>query len=272
LSTGAFEHAYGSELAVQPDGKIVQAGDVGATGAFRKIAVIRYSPNGTLDNAFGVAGKTTAPLGTYHAYAAGMALQPDGKIVVGGHSQALFNASHFGVLRLNADGSPDNTFGVGGSATISFGSGGPEYEYSETYDMVLQPDGKIVVVGRSYLESNAPAGTALAMARFNSDGTLDAGFGSGGKVFRAEAPYAYRLNGVALQPDGKLLVTGYRVSSGAENFLTGRFLPDGTPDSSFGGNGLVVTALSATNYNHGRDVTILSDGKIVSVGNASPDT
>ena len=121
---------------VQPDRKIVVAGN---TAGLAKMVVARLMPNGTPDGGFGTNGVTTIDFGTLADIVGGAVLQPDGKIVVAGYSQSDEDVA---VVRLNADGSLDATFGTAGKAKVDFGVA--------TFGnaVALQKNGRIVVAGQ----------------------------------------------------------------------------------------------------------------------------
>jgi uncharacterized delta-60 repeat protein len=172
------------DVAVGPDGKIVLAGVTGPgiTGGY--IGVARLLPDGAPDGSFNGDGKAVAE-GSGRA----VVVQPDGKIVVAGAS-----GGDFLVLRYNANGSLDPTFGSTGRAFVDFGglTDGP-------YDVALQPDGKVLVVGE---------GPSFAVARLQPNGTLDTTFGNGGKTAIDFGGLGARAQAVALEPDGKIVVAG----------------------------------------------------------------
>ena len=181
---------------VQPDGKLVVAGDSRDGGGGLRIALVRYNPNGSLDTSFNGTGKVTTAIGSY-ASAATVVLQADGKLViVGVGNVSKFN---FALARYNANGSLDSSFGSGGKVLTAIGSGVDVAE-----DLALQPDGKMAVVGFS----QAGSGQVFALARYNPNGALDTSFNGTGKVTTAigakDNAYA-----VVLQPDGKLVAAGY---------------------------------------------------------------
>jgi uncharacterized delta-60 repeat protein len=124
---------------------------------------------GALDLTFGTGGKvlTDFPIAA-HDFGLGLAIQADGKVVVVGQSSNADFVGKFAVARYNPNGTLDTTFGSGGIITTEFGPGG-----SDASSVALQSDGKIVVAGG--------ANGDFALARYNSNGTLDAGFGAGGK-------------------------------------------------------------------------------------------
>ena len=159
-------------LVAQPDGKLVAAGEVGRGGVY-DFALTRYNVDGSLDGTFGAGGKVETDFGgDDHLTALG--LQPDGKILGVGVSYRP-PYSRFAVTRYNADGTLDVTFGFGGLVTTEFGLVGSA---ARPTDVVLQPDGKIIVVGRS----QDPTTDNVALARYEPNGALDQTFGSGGRV------------------------------------------------------------------------------------------
>jgi len=219
---------------------------------------------GDLDLSFGTGGKVTTDFalnGFSDDEGEAVALQPDGKIVVAGAgffvAPGPTSGQQFVLARYNPNGSLDPTFGSGGKVTTGFGS-----NLSRGQDMVLQPDGKIVVAGVTF--TGTEPGSDFALARYNPDGTLDTTFGTGGKVI-TDFSLLDVAEAVALQPDGKILAAGLTFvgGSGFEATLA-RYNPNGSLDSSFGIGGKVSTDL-------GREDAITSialhpDGKIVAAG------
>ena len=177
---------FGLAAARQADGRIVVAGRSLGSGA----VVARLRANGTLDPDFDGDGRLMLPGG---GRARAVLVQPDSKIVVAGNPGL---SEVMTVTRLNPNGSPDTTFDGDGTATIDFGAGG-----EPASSAVLQPDGKIVVVG------TAQAG--VAVARLNANGSPDATFGAAGKA-AVDFGAATSGNAVALQPNGRIVVAGQR--------------------------------------------------------------
>lgn len=132
---------------VQPDRQIVVAGNASGSAM---MTVTRLNPNGSLDATFDGDGTATIDFGVTADLAGGAVLQPDGKIVVAGSTQA---GGDVAVGRLNANGSPDTTFGSGGKATVDFGAA------TFGFAVALQPNGRIVVAGQR------TAGNDFAVAR-----------------------------------------------------------------------------------------------------------
>ncbi len=234
-------HCLLSDLAIQQDGKIVVVGTAYYLDGTSAFALARYTPDGSLDPTFGTGGVVTTTIEAQGlAGAAGVTLQPNGKIVVVGSNESPdLEHSQVVLARYDADGSLDHSFGTAGLVTASVGP-------SDRGQAVgLQPDGKIVVAG---------AGNLL-VARFHADGSLDDTFGRGGMVGAPPGSEISAAYGIALQPDGKILVAT----------IDGLFRYDanGSRDSTFGQNG-IVTAPNP----YFAAVAVRPDGKIVGAGTA----
>src|SRR5438105_2766982 len=192
--------------------------------------------------------------------AKGVAIQADGKIVAAGVTTLPGNIYKFVVGRVNADGSLDTTFGGTGIVTTSFSTGS-----DRAYAVGLQADGKIVVAG------SASAGSALvfAVARYLTDGTLDAGFGSSGKTTvsfgssKGNSPQTSdtEARSVAIQADGKIVVAGFAGSNGA----LARLNSSGSLDSSFGSGGKVTSSVGGPTI----ALALQVDGKMLIGGSTS---
>ena len=203
--TGLHEATAGTVL---PDGKVVAAGFSGA-GANQRFEVARLDANGSLDTTFGSGGSVTTDIGPDEESATSLAVQADGKLVVGG-----FSGKHSAIARYSASGSLDLTFGVGGKivAPITADRDGIE-------DVAVQPDGKLVAVGYFTIGSI----DWFVVLRYLANGQLDATFGVGGK---AEPPIGNAdASAIALQPDGKFVVAGSASSDGFVHslFVVARF-------------------------------------------------
>ena len=239
---------------LQADGKIVAAG-YSWNGSNYDFAVARYNSNGSLDTTFDGDGKLTTPLGSADDYAQSVALQADGKIVVAGYS---YNGSNndFAVARYNANGSLDTSFNGSGKATLDFGSSN---DYG--YGVAVQADGKVVVAGYSNVSGNYD----FALVRYNTNGSLDTSFDGDGKVLTPVGPSSDYIYDVVLQPDGKIVAAGYDWNWSNYDFALVRYNPDGSPDTSFGGDGRVITPIGSGD-DCGRSVALQTDGKIVVAG------
>jgi uncharacterized delta-60 repeat protein len=225
----------------------------------RNICLARYNPNGTLDSTFGQGGTVITPF-TQQASEENLAQQPDGKLVVAAWTGPDFSHSRWLVMRYNANGSLDPSFGTGGIVTTSFLGGDSATDVAVYPNAGTANDSKIVVVGYT-----GAGGGYREVARYNPDGSLDPTFGTGGKSVTA-----FGLTwAVALASDGKVVVAGGDGTSGG-SFTLARYNVDGTPDATFG-NGGVVTTTIATAYLF-RDVAIQPNGDIVAVGGVSGDS
>ncbi|HQA12445.1 delta-60 repeat domain-containing protein, partial [Zoogloea sp.] len=264
--SGSSDEAFG--LALQADGKIVQVGSANIAGTL-DFAVLRYNTDGSLDTGFGGGdGIVTTSIGSSWEAAHGVAIQADGKIVVGGYTRGAVD-NDFAIVRYAADGSLDTTFG-GGSGITTTNFGGSDAAAS----ILLQPDGKIVAVGGS--------ATNTAIARYLADGTLDTSFSGDGLLTVSVGASGY-LYSTALQPDGRIVAAGFTNGGSDDNVLVQRFTADGQLDtrvnpatSSLGGtvghteNGSAVvldsnvriydTELSAANNFNGASLTLARNG------------
>ena len=246
----SFNYETGNALVLQPDGKLVVVGSVSTYTTGDVFALARYNPDGSLDSGFGSGGLVATPFSVYTLGGArAVALQPDGKLVVAG---TLYPGQReFGVARYDADGSLDTSFASGGLATVPF----YYWESEDARAIVVQPDGKIVVGGRG------------ALARLDTDGTLDPTFGSGG-IAHLTALVPGTAFALALQPDGKIVVAG--TDGGGFDFAIARVNSDGSPDTSFSGDGVATMGFMPTAaYVSAQAVIIQPDGKIVVAGSAS---
>jgi uncharacterized delta-60 repeat protein len=259
--TATGVHTYGRGVAVQTDGKIVVAGTAVQTGDNYYFALARYNADGSLDTSFGSGGKATTDFSPNADGGTCLALQNDGKIVVAGYTEP--NINHYedvALARYNADGSLDTSFGTAGKVINSFG-----LQDDRATGVAIQTDGKIVVVVDGTGE--------FVVARYNADGSPDAGFGGGSKVVTSFGHSYDSPTVVVLQGDGKIVVAGATRRDGntGSNFALARYNANGSLDTSFDKNGMVIT-----DFSRGDDtawsVGIQSDGKIVAGGSATIGT
>ena len=244
--TGSYN--LGQASVVQPDGKIIVAGEAGEPSPF-KVAIARYNPDGTLDTSFGSGGTLLIQVGPAKSYARNLALQPDGKIVVGAYTYDDV-AGDFAVLRLNADGTPDSSFGTNGMTIVDNGS-------HEVVDaMAIAADGKIVLAGNDY--------TNFLATRFNTDGSLDTTFGSNGWAAIAFADSDSQVKDIVFQNDGKLILAGFsfNLSLGRYSMAAAKLNEDGSLDPSFGTDGQIAFNIG-TSDDYAVAVAIQTDEKIV---------
>jgi len=214
-----------TDIVAQPDGKILVAGDFGALNQFNRPSIGRFNADGSPDTTF------NPPFDPLASTIRAIALQPDGKILIGGRFIIVGSPSP-SLYRLNPDGSLDNTFNSASSAGAN----------SFVFDIAVQPDGKIITV-----TGNDNCGCTLFARRFNTDGSLDNTF---------NARFNNSVHRVVLQPDGKILIGGdFTLVNGSPRGRVARLNADGSLDATFnplgGANNTVF------------DIGLQSDGKIV---------
>ena len=251
-------------VAIQSDGKLVVVGE-SYFGTDKELLVLRYNPDGTLDGSFGTGGAVVyGGPGKGADWGFGADIQTDGKIVVVG-ATVVNEKEDVLVLRYNPDGTLDGSFGTGGAVTYS--GPGDNYDYGNT--VIIQPDGKIVVVGAASIGSNYD----ILMLRYNSDGSLDSLFGTDGVIIYNDPANDYDYAwGVALQRDGKILVAGASSDGTKDEAVILRFDTDGTLDQSFGTEGTVKFSVPGSLITRAYGVAVQRDGKIVVSGYSSDGT
>jgi uncharacterized delta-60 repeat protein len=216
-----------SMLTVQPDGKIILVGSptVGNTTNF---TVMRLNSSGSLDTSFDSDGKVIVQVGTSFDYATSVTVQADGRILVAGYSYTNTYKQNFCLVRLNTDGSLDTSFDSDGKLIVPVGSSD-----SEAYGMTVQPDGRIVVVGRALVNGNWDA----SVIRLNSDGTLDTTFDNDGKWILPLGTGNDVASRVSVQPDGRIVVAGNAGDENSTNrYALVRLNADGSMDTTFNGS------------------------------------
>jgi uncharacterized delta-60 repeat protein len=240
----------GHALVMQPDGKLVVAGTAGGN-----FALARYRPNGRLDPSFGPGGKVTTDFGGTDEGLA-LALQADGRLVVAGIAGPC---CAFGLARYRANGMLDRGFGTGGKVTTTFGG-----LDDRARAVVVQADGKLVAAGYALTETSRD----FALARYLPNGSLDAGFGTGGKVTTDFTGFVDEANGVAVQPDGRLVAVGVaRFPTGLDfsDFALARYEPNGSLDAGFGTGGKLTTDFGG-GEDLGQALAVQADGRLVAAG------
>jgi uncharacterized delta-60 repeat protein len=265
------------DVAVQPDGKVVVAGYAGSA-----FAVVRYNTDGSLDTSFGgtsAMGKVITQLGGKNGYDRGysLALQPDGKIVVAGVNAVVvagISDMDLAVVRYNADGTLDASFGSAGKAIVQFGVPVSYYGNLEYTDLAIDPGsgpldpnaGKIVI-GANLNYGSSPA-LSYAVARLNTNGSLDTGFGGGTGYTTFSTPNYF--TSLAVQPDDRVVLAGSFVGAGTgagPELDLARLNPDGTADATFGSGGVMLEPAPTPSYGWGgQSVALQADGKIVVAG------
>jgi uncharacterized delta-60 repeat protein len=270
---------YATALTIQQDGKIVVVGksmDSYWTGAF---AMVRYNSNGSIDSTFAQNGRTIFHLGPFiediggyyfgryaDETATAVSLQTDGRIVVAGNSYTvqgcydyyggIYCNSAFAMVRYNSNGTVDSSFGNNGKVKDSS-------TLLSVTSMALQPDDKIVVTGTGY--SNG-----FITKKFNSNGSIDNGFGNFGTVIsQIIGPTVYySSSAISLGAGGKVIVAGTLSIDNLSQFAILRYTDNGIPDSSFNGNGTVFFRIGQSGSYDALASVALQGNKIVAGGNS----
>jgi uncharacterized delta-60 repeat protein len=254
-------------VALQPDGKLVVAGNTYTDNDFtnQDFAIARYNVDGSLDASFGTNGRVTTDFPNLVAAISAVVVQPDGKIVVAGGAYPLFTfTGDFKVARYNPDGSLDTSFGAGGIVTTIFPGDG-----SFAFALALQSDGKIIAAGTDFFDFNPGdmSDTDFALARYNSDGSLDTSFGNGGIVTTDFLGHEDDVYSVLIQPDGKIVAVGSANSPiDFYDFAAARYLANGTLDTTFGTGGKTRVDFGNNDLDIANDAALQPDGKIVAAG------
>jgi len=231
-------------LAQQTDGKILAGGNFNQANGAPRSKIARFNADGSLDTTFnsGIGIMPDPFNGTNTVY--DIAVQADGKILVGGSFGGYNGSNARSLARLNQDGTLDSTFNASGffyNFTLS----------STVFDVLVQPDGKILVGGAFFGNSNSTFSNIAFMIRLNSNGTVD-------QSFTGNLNSTVRV--IVRQPDGKLLVGGsFTTNSGLIRNRITRLNADGSPDTTFNPAGGFDTTVF--------DIALQPDGKILAVGN-----
>ncbi|MAX82308.1 MAG: hypothetical protein CL843_19290 [Crocinitomicaceae bacterium] len=296
-----------SDIAIQPDRKIILGGDFTTYNNERAHKIIRLNEDGSRDTTFQPLGNSFINKTT--DYILSLAIQPDGKILVGGQFETFENDTVNGIVRLNSDGSRDTTFNTGIGLTDQNGNG------DNLSDIEVLPNGKILIAGDFYNYNNTPV---YRITRLNADGSLDTsfdqgGFGTGASVAAIDVDsngYIYtglsgngiQYNGTSLNgrmarltpdgafdptfaagatggfggisavkclPDSTVVSGGVYISSYSGYTTRGpfHFFYDGTLDTTFTGTSNAAGGSGITYFRTIMDILVQADGKIIAGGN-----
>jgi uncharacterized delta-60 repeat protein len=255
LSFGAGNGSSFKKVLQQPDGKIIAIGEAyNATGF--DFAVVRLNGDGSLDNTFGTGGKTTINFNNFNDFGRDAVLEPGGKIIVAGAAKNSNGNSSIALLRLNADGSPDNSFGTAGKTTLTIS--GTADDYAES--VAVLTNGKIVVGGYA-------AGDFLVM-RYNADGTLDNSFGTNGFTITDFGNFQDKAYSLAIDNSGSIYLGGHGYEPGNGGLFhsaIAKYAGTGLPDNTFDSDGkmtIVMGAEQSTIF----DLALQPDGKLLAGG------
>ena len=246
-------------VAIQPDGKIVVVGTTGTLSP--DFTVVRYNADGSLDTTFDTDGKVVVSFGGSDV-ATSVALQPDGKIVVAGYTNA-FGKNDFAAIRLNPNGTLDATFDADGRVTVAFDFGLTNDDRANA--VAIQADGKIVLAGS--IQSSLAGDFDFGVVRLKTDGSLDTSFDTDGKravFFDLGGTNEDKANAVVIQPDGKIVVGGYAQNGSDFDFALARLKTDGAIDTTFDTDGL--QSIDFGNNDKINALALRPDGRIVAAG------
>jgi len=242
----------GTCVVEMPDGKILAGGSQGDQSN-RDFIMFKFNSDGSLDMTFGTNGRVVTDFGSSNDIASNILLTPEGKILMTGTVFGSVNKG-FSAARYHSDGILDISFD--GDGKVSFEIGSEDFCASS----VLQPDGKIILFGETFLSENVD----FAAIRCNEDGTLDSNFGVNGKVVTdlgTDNDVGFSL---ALQEDNKILATGQTDVGLQRKLAVVRYLEDGSLDNTFGVGGIASLFLGELIY--GNSVSIQKDGKVLVAG------
>lgn len=251
------------DVLFQADGKIIAVGSSyginAASEDLSNVVVCRYNLNGTLDPTFGGNGTMIYDLSGAYDFANAGYIQNDGKIVIVGHTG--YNGSgDFLIIRVNSDGSLDNSFGTGGQKKIDFG------DFDNVTSVSVAGDGRIYIAG--YTQDNAASNLKreMVICRLNSDGSLSSNFANNGKLILPLGGISSEARDLLITPSNEILVLGNSSTvTGTNDFALVKLSVDGNLVNSFGDNGKVIANYgyhSSTSYSMG----LQSDGKIIVSG------
>ncbi|MBK8464799.1 MAG: proprotein convertase P-domain-containing protein [Chloracidobacterium sp.] len=241
VTTSVGTRDVGRSVAIQPDNKIVVAGQSNRTAAY-DFGLVRYNQDGSLDTSFNGTGTVTTIFPGDRAIANSIALQADGKIVAAGEYSPS-STWGFALARYNTDGTLDTSFGANGRVVT------PIDTQATANAVAVQSDGKIVAAGGS----GNVFDYRVTVVRYNTDGTIDTTFGGTGIV----RPQTGSAQAISIQSDGKIIIAGHTT-----DFALIRYNADGTLDTSFGGTGIVSTTVGGSSAS----VAIQPNGRIVAAG------
>ena len=243
---GSFDSSFANvtansnalKVAVQPDGKILMAGFFTTINGISSKYIARFNADGSLDQSFNIGTGADRPILT-------LALQPDGKILIGGNFNSFNAVSRNQLARLNADGSLDTNFNPGSNSFL----------FGTVYSISLAANGKIVIGGDFFGTINFGSNDAVRV--FNADGSTTSSA-------RFETTALGGVRAIAVQPDGKILVGGNFDRPGSPTIHeVFRLNPDGSIDTNFGTSS---TSFGSSSNGQVNQIIVQPDGKIIVVG------
>ncbi|MFN8300741.1 MAG: T9SS type A sorting domain-containing protein [Chitinophagales bacterium] len=267
-STGIYVHDFGfqdnlTDIYIQPDHKILSCGTALNQAFAGRLLVLRQNADGTPDAGFGTNGAVMIESFT-ESYAYALQVKNDGKILVAGAAADPSYAFSSVVLRLNANGSIDSTFGVNGWAIHRLLAGD-----NFAYSMLELSNHQLLIAGTAI---DTAARNVPVVIRLNENGSVDSTFGTDGIASITITELDNRFNKIALQSDGKIVAAGHYgnpiTNDGQFDFdiLVARFNADGSPDLSFSGDGMLTDTVSPTYVDDIFGLALTNDHRIVVSG------
>ena len=264
----ASQYAHPYDISIAADGKIVVTGyeyHYISPNYYYSMAAARFNTDGSLDNSFDGDGLVLIdPNINGYDLSWGVDVQNDGKVLLTGRGlNPQTNQYDFKVVRLNTNGTLDNSFDGDGRAYIDFSN-----NYEEAWKIKVQGDGKIVVAGLAYNYINGNNYYDFAIACLNTDGSPDNSFGTGGKTLVDVGGYYDYAYGLDFQANGKIIVAGYVYNNNSSNYYdygVTRLNANGTLDNSFDGDGKKIVDLSV-NTEVCWSIAVQTDGRILMNG------
>ncbi len=248
------------KMVIQPDGKIVAVGNV-FSYPYQWI-IARYNIDGTLDNSFGSGGIVSITPLPFSNGSSCIALQPDGKIIIGGGSK---NSTYdICLLRVNNNGSLDSTFGTNGFVNTDIGP------LDICFQIMLLPSGNIIASGNTYNSNSTFYSGKAFLVGYNNNGSMATSFGNNGIAttpFYYNSFTAFHITDLLLRPNGQILAGGYSTDYSVKYELF-RFNPSGFLDTTFGNMGKAVINFPGFS----NPISLLSDGSILLAGQTDPQT
>ncbi|MEI8047944.1 MAG: T9SS type A sorting domain-containing protein [Bacteroidota bacterium] len=254
VSTSFNNEESVNAIAVQPDGKIIAAGQTRTPNTNNyAFALARYNTDGSLDNSFDSDGKVITNVGGYNG-ANSVKIQPDGKIIAAGYAD-----NNFAIIRYNINGSLDLSFDSDGIAITDFGSDG----YESATAIAIQKDGKILAAGKTRISNTN--NYAFALSRYYTDGSPDISFGDSGKVLSAVESNG-GVQSMVIQKDGKIIVAGVglAINNSSPDIVSVRYKSTGSIDSTYGESGVLITDFGGNGYKV--SAVIQNESKLVIAG------
>lgn len=269
ISFGAGKN-WASGGAIQSDGKIIVAGSLADNSYAHSIALARVNPDGVLDEKFGDGGIIITKVGV-NSRPTGVAVMPDGRIVVVGWAFVEKGKEGVALVMYQADGRLDMHFGDRGLLVLPM-----EYSTAYAYSLTVQPDGKIVLGGkitirkeyRDQLFVRSVPDDYVFLARLNSNGSFDSAFGKNGVAITDVGGGNVRITSLSLQSDGKIIASGIRQKGATSTLVLARYDSNGVLDKRFGIDGLANRTMENGRYKP-PTVSVLADGRIYLVGGYS---